>query len=891
MSKLIERTAAPGMAAPLNDGWILTASTNEQDADDTCTETANLNDNGSESDLAVETRKLELSQRGGVPFNVPGDIHSALLAAQIIAEPYFRDNEYAVDWVNQTAWTLTRTFTYDLASSDAHAVLILDNIDCIANVIVNDKLVGNTSNQFIRYAFDVTKALRDGDNQLRIEFQVSRDVAAESRKSHPFDLPDSRNCRIPNNHFLRKTPCHSGWDWNICLMPTGIYGSVHLADFARCRIDDVSINQRFDKQDAILNINIKAQVFQATSVSCVVTLGDDVITQEVDIYPGEQCIDMQLTVHKPELWWPHGLGVQALHSLRIELDGQVWQADIGIRESRIVRTPDAQGPGSGFAIAVNGRAVFMRGANWIPADALPARGTPAVVRELLSSAIDANMNMLRVWGGGQYEADWFYALCDELGILVWQDFMFSCNHYPATDSDWIASVRTEATQQVRRLSRFASVVLWCGDNELVGALGWWDVTTDNRDRYLANYVRLNTALEEIVARETPQTSWWPSSPSQGLLDYADGWKSDVAGDMHFWDVWHEAKPFSAYQEIRPRFCSEFGFQSFSSMPMVQTFAEQDDCNVSSKVMGVHQRNDGGNARIVETLVRYFKFPDSFERTVFLSQCQQAMAIRTGVEYWRSLKPHCMGTLYWQLNDTWPVASWSSLEYGGAWKLLHYAARRFYRDVMLMVVPVDRSTKGDDSPLCLRAVNDQPATIKLGYMLLAIDMCGNVQKQWSGECAVTQDSAIDLMTFDPSEVPQGCFLSFHWSEILSDIDKPSDKNSVDGDVVGRYDAETANVDPAACSTAGEGEYWLQPYKDFDLPVPTITVTVVPGSDGHAILLETDTPAFFVTIELGGRKVWSDNGFTLLPNKPKRLQLQKTLTHAAIPDVANYTIEHL
>lgn len=850
----------------LSDGWILEPSTRQQISfDDVCSGNESSVDCSRANDSEVQAHKLTLTQMGGVPFNVPGDVHSALLAADIIEDPYYKDNEYAVDWVNQIAWVLTSTFTYDLASSNPHVVLVVDNVDCIANVYVNDQSVGSTGNQFIRYTFDVSDVLHDGDNQLSIEFLVSQDIAAESRKAHPFDLPDGRNSRIPNNHFLRKTPCHSGWDWNICLMPTGIYGSVGLTDVACCRIDDVSINQRFDKQDAILDINIKTQVFQATSVSCVIALGDDVITRDVDIYPGEQSIDMQLIVHKPELWWPHGLGEQTLHSLRVELDGQLWESEIGIRQSRIVRKPDAQGPGSGFAIEVNARVLFMRGANWIPADALPERGTPEVVRELLSSAVDANMNMLRVWGGGQYEADWFYALCDELGILVWQDFMFSCNHYPATDPEWIASVRTEATQQVRRLSRFASVVLWCGDNELVGALQWWDVTLNNRDRYLANYVRLNTALEEIVAREVPQTSWWPSSPSQGLLDYADGWKSDVAGDMHFWDVWHEAKPFSAYQEIRPRFCSEFGFQSFSSMPMVKTFAEESDRNVSSKVMGVHQRNVGGNARIVETLVRYFKFPDSFERTVFLSQCQQAMAIRTGVEYWRSLKPHCMGTLYWQLNDTWPVASWSSLEYGGAWKLLHYAARRFYRDVMMMIVPVDRGALGDDSPLCLRAVNDQPATVDLAYQLEAVDMSGSVQKRWSGSCVVTQDSAIDVMTLELGDIPVSCFLSFHWGRNVGD----------------------AITD----SIAGEGEYWSQPYKDFNLPVPAINVSVEPGSDGSVIVLETDKPAFFVTIELGGRRVWSDNGFTLLPNKPRKLYLLKTLSHACIPDVPDYTIEHL
>ena len=649
-------------------------------------------------------------------------------------------------------------------------------------------------------------------------------------------------------------------------MPTGLYGSVFLTDVAHCRIDDVSINQQFDDVDVTLHIDIKVQVFESLCAECVIALGDLVANRTVYLYPGEHSINIPLPVQNLERWWPHGLGRQTLHELSIELAGQQWNTKIGIRESRIVTRADKQGPGSGFAIEINGRSVFMRGANWIPADALPERGTPQVVRELLTSAVDANMNMLRVWGGGQYEADWFYALCDELGILVWQDFMFSCNHYPASDRDWIASVRTEATQQVRRLSRFASVVLWCGDNELVGALGWWDITINNRDRYLANYVRLNTALEEVVAQEVPHSSWWPSSPSQGILDYADGWKSDAAGDMHFWDVWHEAKPFSAYQEIRPRFCSEFGFQSFPSMPMVKTFAEPDDRNVSSSVLAVHQRNEGGNARIVETLVRYFRFPASFERTVFLSQCQQAMAIRTGVEYWRSLKPHCMGTLYWQLNDTWPVASWSSLEYGGAWKLLHYAARRFYRDVLLMIVPLDRAAKGDDSPLSLRAVNDLSTSVVIDYCIEAVDMAGEVQRTWHGSGSIAEDRAADLLSLDPDDIPAGCFLSFRWKD-------------------------ASICDSAQDSLAGDGEYWPRPYKDYTLPIPRITVTSMPQSEGNTIELTTDLPAFFVTVELGGKRVWSDNGFTLLPGKTKRLHVLKCLANDRIPDVEPLSIEHL
>jgi len=435
-------------------------------------------------------------------------------------------------------------------------------------------------------------------------------------------------------------------------MPAGIYGTVSLGSYLRCRIEDVCIQQKHSDVGVQLQIEVGVQGFSAARIACKVSYAQHQQELELQLIPGEQRLRFHLHITSPDLWWPNGVGQQTLMPLHVQVDDQQCVHTIGLRDIKIAEPADEHDNGRGFQIEVNGQPLFMRGANWIPADALPQRGTPEVVRELLQSAVDANMNMLRVWGGGQYEQDWFYELCDELGVLVWQDFMFSCNHYPATDANWMASVRAEARQQVRRLSRFACIALWCGDNELVGALKWWPETVNNRDRYLANYVRLNTALEEVVAEELAAFNWWPSSPSQGLLSYADGWKSDKAGDMHFWDVWHEAKPFSAYQEINPRFCSEFGFQSFPSLPVVKTFTNASDRNVSSAVMEVHQRNVGGNARIVETLVRYFDFPKTFEQMLYLSQCQQAMAITTGVEYWRSLKPHCMGTLYWQLNDTW-----------------------------------------------------------------------------------------------------------------------------------------------------------------------------------------------------------------------------------------------
>ena len=809
-----------------------------------------------------------------IVFPIPGDVHSALLAAEQLPDPYYRDNELAVDWVNQCSWIIERSFEVTAEVLKLHTTLVLESVDCIASVFVNDKLVGQCQNQFLRYTFPVDAVLYAGSNTIRIEFAIARDVADERARNYPFELPNSSNCRIANNQFLRKTPCHSGWDWNIALMPIGVYGSVALESCQRARLDDVSVQAVFAGDDVTLNLSIALMCFEAGETTCRMSFDGVTLSETLNVYPGMQSFALSLPVGQPTLWWPAGSGDQTRHQLRIEIAGGVWEHKIGIRRSEIICQPDADG--SGFAIAINDRQIFMRGANWIPPDALPARGKPEQVRELLQSAVDANMNMLRVWGGGQYEPDWFYELCDELGILIWQDFMFSCHHYPAGDADWIASVRDEARQQVRRLSRFACIALWCGDNELVGALKWWDVTIKHRDQYLANYVRLNTVLEDVVFGEAPETPWWPSSPSLGRMNYADGWKDDTAGDMHFWDVWHEAKPFSAYQEIHPRFCSEFGFQSFPSQALVDTFANTDDQNVSSAVMGIHQRNIGGNARIVETLVRYFPFPDSFKRTLFLSQCQQAMAIRTAVDYWRSLKPHCMGTLYWQLNDTWPVASWSSLEYGGGWKLLHYAARDFYSEIRVVMVPVavsknvatdsmssdQRSQHGKNKSreVAIRAVNDSACDVMLNALAHAIDMSGSVRETWQVRGSVPRNSAVTLSVLDTALVPNDCFVLVQWTDESSE-------------------------------RTGKSEYWPQPYKNYAIQKPVINTVYRETPDGLECELSTDVPAFFVTLELGGRRVWSDNGLTLLPGEPRVLKVVRELHSAYVPEVVAGEIQHL
>jgi beta-mannosidase len=451
-------------------------------------------------------------------------------------------------------------------------------------------------------------------------------------------------------NFLRKTQCAAGWDWNICLMPLGIYGEVLLHRHALGRIDHVEARQNHSPGRVDVEIITEFHAYQAGQIRYRIAFAGRTEAREVSVTAGTNQLADRFAVENPQLWWPAGQGAQPLYDLEAAVDDDVVRRRIGLRTLELVTEDDAVGQSMKFR--VNGRDVFAKGANWIPADALPQRRTPQAVVPQLEAAVAANMNMLRLWGGGRFEPDWFYEACDALGLMIWHDFMFACMHYPS-DRGFLREVEAEVTYQIRRLSHHASIALWCGDNEMIGALSWYEATIKDRDRYVANYDRLNRTLEYAVEDHDPSRRFWPSSPSLGPLNFHDGWHGDTRGDLHFWEVWHSAKPFEFYRTVRPRFCSEFGFQSFPSMKVIRSFVDKKDENLSSPPMEVHQRNKGGNARMAETMTRYFRFPSSFENLVYLSQVQQGLAMRTAIEFWRSLKPRCMGTLYWQLNDSWP----------------------------------------------------------------------------------------------------------------------------------------------------------------------------------------------------------------------------------------------
>ena len=750
-------------------------------------------------------------------YAVPGDVHSSLIAAGVIPDPYVGRNEYDVRWVAEGDWIATREFEW---SGEGQWHLDIDYLDTVAQISINGKKILDADNCFRRYTPDVSKALKRGKNKIEIRFFSNVKEAAKRQKAQPYYVPYSTgNCPIPDGNMLRKPACHYGWDWNLAIMPFGAYGKLALRHVA---------SKDFLAHTPEILLRQKHQRNGVVEIEVCTHFGD--LNDKVHIsFGGESRVRSNyretFVVRRPRYWWPAGLGEQHLYELKIQCGDQVETRKIGLRQIELINEKDKVG--SRFAFKVNGKEVFCRGANWIPADALPSRATPVLTRRLLQAAVDANMNMIRVWGGGYYEQDWFYDLCDELGLMVWQDFQFACNLYPAAE-DFLTEVKQEVSQQVRRLQHHACIAVWCGDNELIGALNWFPESRQNRDRYLAAYDRLNHTIEQAAKSADSSINWWPSSPSPGLLSFGDAWHDDRSGDMHFWSVWHEGKNFEHYRDVNPRFCSEFGFQSYPSLHVIKEFAtSEEDLNIASQVMESHQKNTGGNARIAETMFRYFRFPKDFGNFVYVSQIQQGLAIKTAVEYWRSLKPHCMGTLYWQLNDTWPVASWSSLDHGGHWKAMHFMAKRFYAPVSVMALP---DKKGG---VIIKAVNDRLTKQNVKVTLTTVDPAGKATKLAALSKSVPTDKAIELITLKAGKLPAGHILILDYE--------------------------------AADGSKGRVHFANEPYKALHFVDPQITHTATIKNNKLHIILSAKYTSLFTTAETGVDGSYSDNVLDLLPGE--------------------------
>jgi beta-mannosidase len=675
------------------------------------------------------------------------------------------------------------------------------------------------------------------------------------------------NGLVKHINLIRKPACNGGWDWGIALMVSGFAGKTQLIGSDLARIDYVYCDQRHQPGRCTVTVNADVTSPQGCDTELTVVLGDSKAQVPVKLTPGANRVSAEVTVEQPRLWWPAGSGEQALYDLSVTVGDSSLTRHLGLRTIEVINQPDAGDtsakPGVSMTFRVNGTDIFCKGANWIPCDAMTSRQTSDRYRDILGSARDTNMNMIRLWGGGQFEDDLFYDTCDEMGLMVWHDFMFSCALYPS-DREFLVEVEAELAHQLRRLRDHASIALWCGDNECIGAITWFEESKKNRDLYLVNYDRLSRVLGATVEKYDSSRTFWPSSPCAGPGDFSDSWHSDNRGDMHYWTVWHENKNFTAFYNVKPRFCSEFGFQSFSSLDVAKTYCSPDQLNPTAPDFEHHQKNVGGNSRIMETMSRYFRFPENFESTLYLSQVQQGIAIKTAVEAWRHLQPRCMGTLYWQLNDNWPVASWSSIEYGGKWKHLNYQAKRFYAPVAVMVVPADNSSTNIE----VWAVNDRAVTAKAEAAVELWDYNGKKLQTEILKGEIAARSALLL-----GRLPISMFGK----------DKELDQ---------RFLEVVLTAEVGDTKETHRNEWYFSAFKRCPLGDAVVDAIPAERNGRWTVTLTTDKPAFFVWVNVSGiRGEFSDNSFTLFPGRPVTL----TFTPKGDASFADFskalTVKHL
>jgi beta-mannosidase len=768
-------------------------------------------------ELAGEWTLQKADTNETIPARVPGDNYGALLRAGKIPDPYYGTQENDVQWVAEAAWVFERDFDVDASWFDQASVYLnCDSLDTLAEVRINDQLVGTSDNMFIRQRYEVKPALRAGRNRVSIRLRPVAAELAEREKRLQKPLPGHVVGKLAYLNLLRKVQCHGGWDWGPCLPVSGIYGNIYLGATSLARIEYVTCTQSHEPGRCTVDVSVHVHGVASGPARLSVSLGEIETTTDVDVKLGPQTHSARVVVDNPALWWPAGQGAQPLYPLTVRFGDQILRKRLGLRTIEVTHEP-------GLSFRINGRDVFCKGASWIPADAMPVEHTPQRYRQLLDSAAAANMNMLRVWGGGQYESDCFYELCDEKGILIWQDFMFACAPYPW--DDWFCdSVREEVKHQVRRLSDHACIALWCGDNEVLLSLGWNPISRDNTELYAAGYERLNSVIGEAARECDPERLFWPGSPGNGPSTLARDCNDPERGDVHYWDVWHGDRSFEAARTVAPGFCSEFGFQSFPAMEAIRGFCPEEQWSPTSPVMNHHQRSPRGNERIIDTMERYFRRPQSFQGFVWLSQILQGVGVKSMVEYWRTLRPRCMGTLYWQLNDVWPVASWSSIEHSGRFKPLHYLARRFYAN--LLVTTIQRQEQVE-----VWVVSDESRPISGEVVVETFDLDGSVVAMATYQVALAGAGAVRVASLPISEKADSRFLLL--TARLGDL-------------------------------AAYNWHFFEPYKRYDLPNAAVQARLV---DDYAVRLESDRPALFVTLDaegIGGE--WSDNCLLLLPERP-------------------------
>lgn len=783
---------------------------------------------------------------------VPGTVHTDLLANKKIVEPFYRTNEKDLQWIDKENWEYKTEFdlTREMLAKDV-VDLVFEGLDTYADVYINEQKVLFANNMFLTWKSDIKKQLLPGKNTLRIYFHSPINYVMSQYNSLGYTIPVSNNDQSDQrvSVYSRKAGYHFGWDWGPRFVTSGIWRPLYLNAWNKVNIEDLFIKQLSlvnNKAELEVSITLNST---ADGVKQLRLYAENdpvpIVTKDVWVSKGIREVKTRFSMDQIELWWPNGMGKQKLYKFKVEISEEKAllaskEQKIGFRTIEVIEESDAKG--KSFYFKVNGKPVFMKGANYIPQDSFLPRVGKDRYEHILGSAAESNMNMIRVWGGGIYENDIFYDLCDEKGLLVWQDFMFACSMYPPYD-DLMNNIYEEAIGNIKRLRNHPSIALWCGNNEIAGFMNqnFWNQLVPNW-RTDADYKKTIDTYDEIFNRILPAAVkayddsrfYWSSSPN--AINYTTAYVTDKrSGDAHYWGVWWGKDPFEKFNDNISPFMSEYGFQSFPELATIEQYALPADYDIESEVMKAHQRSSIGNSTIAHYMKDMFQVPAKFEDFLYVGQILQAEGIKMAIEAHRRAMPFCMGTLFWQIDDCWPVASWSSIDYYGRWKAQQYMVKKAFEPVI-----VSPFREGD--AIKIYAVSDLYENSPVLLQISLMDFDGKVLKKVEQTVVVPPNTSTVVYSLSEQE----------WTKAL---DKTKTFISI------KLLQNNKEI--------SRNSFFFEKPKNIVLPKANIQLTKV--DDSH-IALSSDKLARFVWLDIPNSiNAFSDNYFDLLPGEQKILKI--------------------